>query len=66
MSRRRVRVHALTIALGPDEKPSEWFACCTEADWSQGGVSCNWYGEYRDNPAHAKSDAARHRRTHTA
>lgn len=62
---RRVKVLAMTLGLAPGQEPSEWFACCTEADWSQGGLSCNWYGAYRDSRAQAKADAARHRRSHT-
>lgn len=64
MSARPVRVHAMTLCLPPGQEPTEWYASCTDADWSQGGRSCNWYGEYRDSEAQAKSDAARHRRTH--
>jgi hypothetical protein len=52
---RPVRIHP----AGP-----EWFAACTDADWSQGGVSCNWYGEYRTDKRDAEADAARHRRSH--
>jgi hypothetical protein len=66
-SRRRVRV------VGPPDGENRetyeapaWFACCTDADWSQpGGRGCNWYGEYRQTKAEAKADAARHRRTHS-
>lgn len=70
---RRVKVHAMTLGLPEGVEPTEWFACCTEADWSlvdprtgELGLSCNWYGGYRSSRAEAKADAARHRRTHRA
>jgi len=63
--RRPVRVHARRLALRDDEPTREWYASCTDADWSQpGGRGCNWYGEYRDTEREAKTDAARHRRAH--
>lgn len=63
---RPVRVRAMTITLASGEAPREWFASCTDADWSDGGSSCNWYGKSRPTESQAKADAARHRRSHGA
>lgn len=61
-----VEVVAMRLGLEDDEPTREWYACCTDADWSRGGVSCNWYGRERDDERDAKTDAARHRRSHRA